>query len=405
MHQHHAPLRTHVHRWSSACLLAALVSACQPTGPMDADELNAVANLVQSGDYTNALTALRARPTPDLPLYQRLVVEALTRDQQFEQAAVELASLPDGPYLEPLRRDLCLRGARAAGDDPQLLLTRILPCADDSRVDFQAWRILANILPLPAVDAVAEGYPDRGMVARPSPVDAMPTYELARSVSELPPSEHVDVARQVLERIYLATSIRVPDPVLRLLARRDAYLVRNTPEIGSGLLEELETTADQLRATDPQGAASLYEVLIFGTVGELPIPDDVLARVRQKTRDTLFPIFMTNFEDRYLSKHLEDDVAAGILTADERIARFGPVSDLAERRAQLAAWIYRVNERPTPVPTPDFAALIPGCSDPAATCAVDFTTLSTLIYNVDATEAALAASLGRPLDYQPALEP
>jgi hypothetical protein len=75
------------------------------------------------------------------------------------------------------------------------------------------------------------------------------------------------------------------------------------------------------------------------------------------------------------------------------------------RRAQLAAWIYRVNERPTPVPTPDFAALIPGCSDPAATCAVDFTTLSTLIYNVDATEAALAASLGRPLDYQPALEP
>jgi hypothetical protein len=380
---------------------AALAAGCQPTAPpaLSAEEAQAAGALLVQGSASEALTILESRDLTSDPSHAALLVEALIHDNQADAALAALEQVDDELRHQALLIDLCVRGVEHASPDAGQMQGSLDHCEGIERVDLMAASALISIVSLPVLDEIAEGYPDRGMEAMTSPLDAMILYNLSRRIDESAPGRARDGARRLLEASYVAASTRVPDPVARMLARRDAYLVANSPELGEGLVDEIVSRADALAVTDPQGAATLYEIVIFGNVGELEIPPEMHERATAQTRAVLFPVFLENFTERYERKHLEVDIEAGIVTQDDRNARFAPAATMDEREHALAAWLYRVSERPQPIMPPAFAPRFEGCADPATQCVVSYEDMVRTVYNIDAVEQAHALATGVAVAY------
>lgn len=387
-------------RIATFALFLALVG-CTPPAPEAISEatLQQAESLLADGQAAEALAILQASNTDANLTAKALLVEALVHDGQFDEAHQALAAVTDEQRHRALLIDLCVRGVEAASPDAERMSALLAHCDGIERVDLMAAAALLSVATLPEVPEVTDGYPDRGMLALESPLDAMILYTLTRRITETAPGRARDDAGRLLEQAYLLASTRVPDPVARVLALKDAYLVRRTPALGEGLLQTIVSRADALASTDPQGAATLYEIVIFGNVGDLEVPEDMHARATSQTRSVLFPVFLENFADRYDRKHLENDQEAGIVTGDDRTARFAPADSMDAREQALSAWLYRVAERPAPINPPPFAPQFDGCADSSTACEVPFEGLARAIYNIDQIEQAHADATGIAIAY------
>ena len=387
-----------------------LTMACQTASPapttLTPERLEQVSALLQAGDGSGALTILNSVPGDTQARTQQLRAQALAVAGQFGEAQAAIAALPSGSERDTLRQDTCVAAALAA-ETVSDAADGLALCAADIRIDVRALSFAAEVQLLPTVDMAlpstdeqqAEGSGTRLSLQDPPELGAMRFIELQTALREAPEGPEKTIAANALEAAWLAASVRVRDPVRRMQMRVGAFEVGQAPEIGETLVADIEAKADELASVYPQGAATLYELLVLRQVEGLEVSDAVVDRVSVKSREALFPIFQTNFMFRYNQKHLEDDMAEFEGYSSERlIARFEQ-ADPGARRLAIARWVYRITERPAPTEVPDFMVEAGVCEDLVAPCLFPLEQAIRIFYRLNDIEAALSERLGHPLTY------
>jgi len=403
-------LATRVGTLSCSIVALYLTMACQTASPapttLTSERLEQVSALLQAGDGSGALMILNSVPGDTQERTQQLRAQALAVAGRFVEAQAAIAALPAGAERDTWRQDTCVAAALAA-ETVSDAADGLALCAADIRIDVRALSFAAEVQLLPTVDMVlpatdeqqAEGSGSGVSAQDPPALGAMRFIELQTALREAPEGPEKTIAANALEAAWLAAAVRVRDPVRRMQMRVGAFEVGQAPELGETLVADIEAKADELASVYPQGAATLYELLVLRQVDGLEVSDAVVDRVAVKSREALFPIFQTNFMFRYNEKHLDDDMAEFEGYSSERlIARFEQ-ADPGARRLAIARWVYRITERPAPTEVPDFMVEAGVCADLAAPCPFPLEEAIRIFYRLNDIEAALSERLGHPLTY------
>lgn len=370
--------------------LAGLLGACRPAAAPPPDPLHVIGQadaLVAAGDGSGALALLDSIDLQPYPAARLLRAEALMTVGRFDDAIAELADDGDDVPTVAIRSDACVLGVMQAARDNNAADAdrRLAPCATNLRID-----------------VVAAGFAAAHLNSRP--VDEVAMGDLLERFVDHPPGPELDRAAELLESTALALADTVDDPYLRVRYLSRAWQVSREDALATRLVETALREGDALRDSNPQLAVSIYEHLYIARVPGLPVPEEAKRHAEQQTTVALLPVFCENFRSRYTHKFAEDDLASGLLSADQQTVTFAGAD--AEARLEAArAFLYRAYERPRPTPSPDFLALWGQCPPAPEPCPVPLDEIARWAYEIDRFEEEHAAAVGQPMVWPGATAP
>jgi hypothetical protein len=339
-----------------------------------------VDRLLEAGDVERAAALAERAGLGEHEPTRTLAIETWIASGEYDRALEALPADTGSPELRTLTADACAMGALAAWEqgDAAMASQRLARCAEQERVDLVVLRYR---------EAVEAGE---------SPDDR--TTRLAvEAIRDGQDGPERDLAAEELETILRALKERATDPVIAVGYQRRAFEIAGSPEFGETLAQDIYDTADAVSGTRPQDAATLFERLYLNQVVGLTVPMALQTQARDRARASLFPVFVGNYRARFDRKWRDDDIAAGIYSAEADSFSFETPTTAAEREV-IQRWVYSRLERPAAIPLPSFVEQSNHCE--ADACSFTVEELARMAYDCGQLEQDHARSVGQQLVYE-----